>query len=174
MHLLVVGQRYETDCSNQEVGARVDMLTENGNVLQVFIPEIAPVEVNIVLTGTVTCGILVKNSAIHLVWCFKKDGLAPMMFETPFDVRVIKEKHYFDITDPEHRPLFTIHLVESDSQILKGLRAITMHKELAIKLMSAIQDQAASAKDSMPQTEQWMSNSVETLFAMSDKYVMGQ
>lgn len=174
MYLISVGSPYEIDCDDQDCGARVDILAQHENVLQIIMPDIQKVEVDVILNGSLSCGMLFKNSAINLLWRFKKDGLDPMFFETPFDVRLIEERMYIDITDVEFRPVFTIHLIESNSKICKGLRSITMHKDLALKLMSAVQDQAASFVESMPQNEQWKSYTIDTLFAMSDKYRMGE
>lgn len=172
-YIIAVGQKYPIEISD-ELGSVISFMSNRENALMLGVPEITKSEIRVLLNGKVTCGLLVKNSAILLLWQFQGESDRDVMyFETPFDIRLNDKKYFIDYENQDVRLLFTIHVVDSLTKTLVGLRAITMGPEQSLALLMAVQDQMASSQDSMPQFNLWRERPIHDLFDESVKRIMG-
>lgn len=168
--LFVVGKTYPIETTT-DVGAVINLQLKS---LLITVPDITDIELSSIMHGKASCGMLHKNSAIHLLWKFQGDhNKGPLIYETPFDVRIDEEKHFDDLETSDTRLLFSIHIVDTNSNKLVGLRSITWAPELSLAFLSAVQDQLVSHVDSKPQTDIWMKQDLITLAQSTKLWDMG-
>lgn len=101
-----------------------------------------------------------------ILWLFKfynSDGDTILVFDAPFDARLIhaKNRQLYDIDHPEQRLLIDPHAVDG-AGIVRALRALTLPPALTLEFLSAVQDQLASNEGDQ-QMQNWMKYSPEHL-----------
>lgn len=129
-------------------GAKADFLTTSGNRLLIGMPGIQRSEAQTIRKGRMKAG-FIKDGPL-ILWVFEFPG--NLIFECPFDTRIIPHdrRQLPDVTNERQRMFIDIHLVDSATNLVKGLRGITLPPKLSLDLLSAAQDQLADARDMAP------------------------
>lgn len=171
---LVLGERYPFKLPGTE-GAIADFLRPSVNRLVVAMPDITEQEVRAMRQGEIRGGFLFKNSAILFLWQFvDPDTNAPVLtLDSPFDARFIKDIRLDDITGAEDRLLVEGHIVDTATNIIKGLRAVTMPPDMTVAFLSAVQEQLSSQQSGTEQMQAWMAYQPVDLIKQTKMWVMG-
>ena len=116
-----------------------------------------------------------KNSAILFIWQFvDPDTNAPVLtLDSPFDARFIEDIRLDDITGAEDRLLVEGHIVDTSTNIIKGLRAVTMPPDMTVAFLSAVQEQLSSHQSGTEQIQAWMAYQPVDLIKQTKMWVMG-
>lgn len=129
-------------------GARADFLTNDGNLLLIGMPGVQRSEAQAIRKGRMKAG-FIKDGPL-LLWVFEFPG--DLIFDCPFDIRLIPKDRLWlpDMTNEQQRLLIDIHLVDSASNVVKGLRGVTLSPKLSMDFLAAAQDQIADARNMAP------------------------
>ncbi|OYQ37495.1 hypothetical protein CHU95_01120 [Niveispirillum lacus] len=124
-------------------GAVAEFLSRPLNVLAVALPGVTFAEELMVRGAPVMAGYIKDGPHIH--WVFK---IGDMLFDSPFDARLINREDLMihDLT-PETRLLVHIHLVDSNSQKLRAMRAVTLSPSLTKRFLCDAMDQLADVRE---------------------------
>lgn len=141
------GGQYPIRLGNSE-GAKADFLTTDGNLLLIGLPGIQRSEAQAIRNGQMRAG-FIKDGPL-ILWVFEFPG--DLIFDCPFDTRIVPEGRLSlpDITNNQQRLLVNIHLVDSATNVLKGIRGITLPSKLSLDFLSAAQDQLADTRPMTP------------------------
>lgn len=174
-YLLAVGSRYPLPVAGQE-GAAAHFLGQSGNVLQIALPNLSSTEEKIIRKGEMRMGLVIDQPLLLFVvaFYFKKED--PIILECPFDARLVPkdELRLDDVTDKEQRLLLEVHLVDSASGLLKGLRGITMAPGLTRDFLVAVQDQLVHTSDIAPVLAKYVNAPLEALPSLTQMYPCGK
>ncbi|MFC0712249.1 hypothetical protein, partial [Azorhizophilus paspali] len=79
---------------------------------------------------------------------FRAAGQKPIELDCPFDARLIPrdELSLPDITTGDQRLMVEVHVVDSATNTVRGLRGITLPPSITVAFLSAVQDQLAAAE----------------------------
>lgn len=172
--LVRVGEPYPLNVPTGE-GAVSDFLRDVGNRLIVTMPNIDKREAKSFKKGSMTCGLLAKNGAILLLWqFFDEKGRKVTTLDSPFQSKIIPDINLHNINSSVDRLLIDVHVVDTATNLVKGLRAITMPPELTLKFLSAVQDQLAHHGNGEAQIQAWQRYQPEELTKTTAMYIMGQ
>lgn len=172
MITLAVNQPYPFPLPGAD-GAVADFLRQSGNRLLITMPGISEREARVMRTGALHSGMLVGNGAILLLWQFRDKHNKPVItLDSPFDARVIQDINWHNIDNTEQRLVIDAHIVDSDTNIIRGLRAVTMPPTLTLAFFSAVQDQLA-AHGGDAQWRIWMQSQPVELFKSIRTHIMG-
>lgn len=129
-------------------GAKADFLTKDRNLLLIGMPGIQRSEAQAIRNGWMKAG-FIKDGPL-ILWVFEFPG--DLIFDCPFDTRIIPKDRLSlpDITNNQQRLLVDIHLVDSATNVLKGIRGITLPSKLSLDFLSAAQDQLADTRPMAP------------------------
>lgn len=152
---LVVNQQYPFKLPFGE-GAVADFLRPSSNRLLILMSNISSVECKILRSGEIRCGFLSKNGAILFLWQFIEKGKPVITLDSPFDARLIPDIQLYDVDDKITRLVVDVHIVDSATKIVRGLRSITMPPGLTLDFLSAVQDQISSNISGKEQLQEWM------------------
>lgn len=144
---LAVGQKYPLRLASAE-GAAAHFLGRGGSILQVAMPDMVPSETKLLRHGSLRAGLHVDGPLIVLMFDFRAAGQRPIELDCPFDARLIQRDALFvpDITNQEQRLMVEVHIVDSATKIVRGLRGVTLSPAFTLAFLSAVQDQLASAE----------------------------
>ena len=119
---------------------------EGHDFLQVCMPDISRSEAIQIRKGKLKAGLIHDGPLI--LWLFQFGG--DLMFECAFDARLIApgRRNLPHVTNERQRFCFDIHLVDTATNAIRGLRTITLSTALTLKFFAAVQDQLA---DDRPQ-----------------------
>ena len=170
--LLEVGRPYPDNLSVSE-GAISDFLRPSVNRLIIAMPNISAIEEKGLRKGVMRGGMLAKNGAILFVWQFYEKGKLTLSLDSPFDARVIHDIQFYDITTSETRLAIEVHIVDSATKIIKGLRFLTMPPGMTIEFLSAVQDQLANPNSGDDQWQKWMAQQPFELAKRTQMWLMG-
>ncbi len=173
MITLAVGEQYPNKMAASQEGARADFLNENSNILLISMPNIDKKELKALKKGQLECGLLVDDGGIMLVWRFSLNNKPVVTLDSFFNAKLIKEISLYDITNSEERLEIEVHVVDTETNIIKAIKLMTMPNDLTLAFMSAVQNQIAFSGDVNKQLNKWLSESIESLFSQSTKYRMG-
>lgn len=128
-------------------GASTQFLQKGANFLQIAMPGISRGEATQVRNGTVWAGF--KKDGPLIFWVFR---FGDLIFDCPFDARLIStdERDLPNIDNAETRYFFDIHLVDSQTNVIRGLRGITLPSELTRDFLCAVEEQLADIRDTGP------------------------
>lgn len=170
---LQVGCTYPRKIPGAE-GAIADFL-RSYNTLIIAMPEINKYEAQALKKGALQCGLLSKNGAVLLLWQFSdKQGRPILTLDSPFDARNIPDIKLHDVTNDKTRLLIDIHIIDSATNIIKGLRAVTMPPDLTIAFLSATQDQLTNVNNGDSQMKIWLQKEPNKIIVTTKKYLMGE
>lgn len=164
--LLARGQEYPFPYDAGAAGAAIQLLS-SGNILQVFLPGTSDAEESVVRFGKMEMGLIVDQPLLLLVVRFECFGMPypPLVLETTFDSRIVPDELFpFEHSDEAGtRLLLTVHLVDSASGVLKGLRAITTPPGLTQRLVEATREQLEHTGSMAPRLERYHGLPVDQL-----------
>lgn len=144
---LRVGEKYSLPVSAIE-GASANFLSKSGNILQICLPDLQKSEVHSIRKNTLKAGFIKDGSLI--LWLFKFDE--HLTFDCPFDVRLISKGDLalHDINSQNQRLLIDIHLIDTQTMIVKALRAVTLPPELTRNFLAEAQEQLIDTRPTEP------------------------
>lgn len=174
MVMFVVGETYPFKLPVGE-GAMADFLRPSLNRLLVLMPDIIEQEVQAMRKGQIRGGFLFKNNAILFLWQFldPENDQPVLTLDSPFDARLIDDIKLHDITSSESRLMIEVHIVDSATGRIKGLRGVSMPPDMTRAFLMAVQDQLSSPKSTMEQTMAWMAHQPVDLVKQTKMWVMG-
>lgn len=116
-------------------GAMAQFLTSSGNILQVLLPDATKEEIDLVSDGPVKAGLIIDGLLIYWVFQFGEH----LVFDSPFDARLIPDEAFctFDAHEKDVRLTMSIHLVDTQTNLIKGLRVMTLPAPLCQKFIVA-------------------------------------
>jgi hypothetical protein len=140
------GERYPLPIQAAD-GAAANFLGDH-NTLQIAMRGIQRSEANAIRKGTMKAGLIVDGPLI--LWVFEFPG--DLIFDCPFDARLIPKEvlRLPDITNGLQRLLIDIHLVDTATNVLRGIRAVTLPPALTRDFLAAVQDQLADTRNMAP------------------------
>ena len=150
---LEVGKNYSLSVSAIE-GASANFLSKSGNFLQICLPDLQKSEVRSIRKNTLQAG-LIKDGPL-ILWLFKFDE--ELTFDCPFDVRLISKSDLalHNIDNQNQRLSIDIHLVDTQTMILKALRAVTLSPELTRAFLLEVQEQLIDTRSTEPSLNKYM------------------
>ncbi|MGF9565583.1 hypothetical protein AAIH70_18905 [Neorhizobium sp. BT27B] len=133
-------------------GAAAHFLTDGGNILQVAMTNVTRSEARSIRSGPMKAGIIVDGSLIF--WVFE---FGMLIFDAPFDARIVPPEARWlpDIKSNQQRLAIEVHLVETSTMIVRGIRYVTLSPELTRRFLLAVQDQLADNRDATPYLTRW-------------------
>jgi hypothetical protein len=140
------GGRYPLPIRTTE-GAAANFLGDH-HTLQIGMRNIQRSEANAIRKGTMKVGLIVDGPLILWVFEFKGD----LIFDCPFDARLIPKEvlRLPDVSDGLQRMLIDIHLVDTATNTVRGIRAVTLPPGITRDFLAAVQDQLADARNIAP------------------------
>jgi len=128
-------------------GAAVNFLGDH-NTLQIAMRNIQRSEANAIRKGTLRAGLIVDGPLI--LWVFEFVG--DLIFDCPFDARLIPKSalRLPNITNDLQRLLVDIHLVETATNTVRAIRAVTLPPGITRDFLAAVQDQLADHRSMAP------------------------
>ncbi len=132
------GGQYPYPVATRE-GASTQFLMDGHDFLQVCMPNITRTEETQIRKGRLKAGLIQDGPLI--LWLFQFGD--KLIFECPFDARLIApgRRNLPNVTNDRQRFCFDIHLVDTATNTIRGLRAITLPTGLTVKFFAAVQDQ---------------------------------
>ena len=155
-------------------GAVSDFLRPASNRLLITMKDISNAEAKVLKKGEMRGGLLAKNGAILFLWQFREKGKPVFTFDSPFDARVIHDIQLYNIENKETRLAIDIHIVDSESKMVRGLRSITMPPGFTIEFLSAVQDQITNHNSGEQQYQQWMASQPYELAHQTNMWLLGK
>lgn len=124
-------------------GAAANFLTDTGNLLQIGMPNVARSEARAIRNEPMKAGFIVDGSLI--LWVFQ---FGTLIFDAPFDARIVPTHARWlpDIENDHQRLAIDVHLVDTATNILRGLRHVTLSPALTRRFLIAVQDQLADPR----------------------------
>ena len=129
---LVIGERFDHDIPDDGMC----VILNSGAPLIVFNYSLTPREIKAFQDGDCSFGLFTEKDLIFLL--FKIDGFMEWS-DLAFTIHLAGDERIDD--DPSYLP-FSLVLVESQTQIIKGLRMVTVSPAFRNQLVSAIDNQA--------------------------------
>lgn len=171
MNKIERGGSYPIRLRNME-GAKADFLTTGGNLLLIGMPGIQRSEAQAIRNGKMKAG-FIKDGPL-LLWVFEFPG--NLIFDCPFDIRIIPKDrlHLPDVINGEQRLYIDIHLVDSATNLVKGLRGITLPPKLSLDFLSAAHDQLADNRSMTPALARYNAMDILRLPKLADVQVCGK
>lgn len=172
--MLTLGMNYPLqDCTQYSDGAIAEFLRE-GNTLLVVANNLNMQEIDALTEGDVYCGVLYKNGCLIITVQFHdKNDNALFTFDAPFDSRLIPSIKLPNINNDAERLGVNIHIVDTSTNTLKGLRFITLSAKTTLDLFKAVQEQLSSVVPFNVQYAEWLKKEPYQLFNMSNPLQMG-
>lgn len=155
-------------------GAVSDFLRPSSNRLLIVMPDISNAEAKAFRKGEMRGGLLAKNGALLFIWQFLVKGKPVISLDSPFDARLIPDVQLYNVDSKETRLAIDVHIVDSASKIIKGLRAISMPPGFSIEFLSAVQDQISSQNNGEQQLQQWMTYQPHELSKQTHMWLLGK
>ena len=173
--VLVVGSRYPLLYPMHvpsSGGASAQFLTDAGHYLQVLLPHAREDEILQITSGVVKAGLIVDGPLIYWLFKFGQD----MEFDCPFDARIIPDASFntSDLYEVEDRLLMTVHVVDTATGKLVGLRAITLPKALCQRFVVAAKLQRERKGSMQPTLQKYLSVPLAKLIKKHKMHRCGQ
>lgn len=133
-------------------GAAANFLTDGGNLLQIAMPNLTRSEARSIRNDPMKAGIIVDGPLI--LWVFQ---FGMLIFDAPFDARIIPAHARWlpDIENGQQRFAIEVHLVDTATMIVRGIRYVTLSPELTRRFLLAVQEQLADQRDITPYLTRW-------------------
>ena len=145
MNLIRIEQeeRYPLPIRTDE-GAAANFLGDH-NTLQIGMGGIQRSEANAIRKGTMKAGLIVDGPLI--LWVFEFAG--DLIFDCPFDARLIPKEvlRLPDVTSDLQRLLVDIHLVDTATHTVRGIRAVTLPPGITRDFLAAVRNQLADPRN---------------------------
>jgi hypothetical protein len=169
---LALGSQYPARLPGTE-GAHADFLRQSGNTLYVLMPGIDKREQKSLKRGQIRCGMLADGPDILLLWQFSDEKGRPVLtLDSPFDARKIPDRKLHNITNDQQRLAINLIAVDTQTNIIKALRLVTMPPTLTTELLSAVQTQIASGTNGTMMVE-WMASDPTELARATSMALIG-
>jgi hypothetical protein len=164
------GRTYPIRIGNMD-GAKADFLTTDGNIMLIGMPGIHQSEAQAVRNGTVKAG-FIKDGPL-ILWVFEFEG--GLIFDCPFDARLIPSDRLYlpQLTGDQHHLYVEIHLVDSTTNVVRGLRGVTLPPSLSRDFLEAASDQLADVRDIDRAIERYRATDILCLPALAAVQVCG-
>jgi hypothetical protein len=172
--LLNVGGDYPLK-RNAAEGLTANLLLKTGGHAQIVLDGISKEEEAVLRKGVIKAGILYDSGAMLIIFQFYKNNKPFFTFDAPFDIRILPPdvRDLPDINKPVDRLAFDIHIVDSQTNTIRGLRYITMSPDMTLFFLSSVQDQLASLQNGDAVHALWLQHDPAVLFGMSKKWTLG-
>jgi hypothetical protein len=171
--LLHVGGRYPLPLRVRKSasGAAANFLGAT-NVLQVAMPSLIRSEILAVRKGPMKVG-LIKDGPLLLL-LFEFDG--GIIMDCPFDVRILPADilNLPDVENELQRLYVEVHLVDSETMVLRGLRGVTLPPALTQEFLIAARHQLADDRDVGTYLAKYYQLPITTLRAMTGMQLCGK
>ena len=133
-------------------GAAAEFLRTDGHVLQIGLPNLQPSEIKVIRKATVKAGFV--NEGPLILWVFE---FGDIIFDCPFDARLIPRSLLSlpTIENDRQRLLIEVHLVDTATNILRGLRHVTLSPSLTRSFLAAVQEQIARSEPTDGALARW-------------------
>lgn len=143
---LARGKEYPLPIRAQE-GAAANFLTDGGNLLQIAMPNLMRSEARLIRNDPMKAGIIVDGPLI--LWVFQ---FGTIILDCPFDARIIPSHARWvpDIENEQQRLAIDVHLVDTATMIVRGIRYVTLSSSLTRRFLITVQDQLADQRDITP------------------------
>jgi hypothetical protein len=172
LNYIAVGENYPYLIPGQD-GALSEFLRAS-NTLIITLQGIDKREALALRKGNLFCGILAMNGAILFLWQFHdKKGRPVLTLDSPFESRVIQDINLHKIENSKQRLLIEVHIVDSITNKVIGLRALTMPPELTIEFLTKVQEQLSSIDNGEAQMQAWMTQQPNHLISRIKTHQMG-
>lgn len=128
-------------------GAAANFLTDSGNILQIGMPGLVETEVRSIRQDPMKAGIIVDGPLI--LWVFQ---FGTIILDAPFDARLIptEARTLPNIENQQQRLGIDVHLVDTATMIVRGIRYVTLPPTLTRRFLAAVQDQLADRREILP------------------------
>ena len=148
---LARGKEYPLPTRAHE-GAAAHFLTDGGNILQVAMPNLTRSKARSIRNGPMKAGMIVDGSLIF--WVFE---FGMLIFDAPFDARIVPPEARWlpDIKNDQQRLAIEVHLVDTATMIVRGIRYVTLSPELTRRFLLAFQEQLVDRRDITPFLTRW-------------------
>lgn len=173
MEVLVVGQKYNFPVPQYD-GAASDFLRRSGNRLLIALSGINDKEKKELRKSEIRGGIYARNGAILFIWQFLYKKKLIMTFDSPFDSRVIPDLQLYNVENNQTRLLIDVHIVDSSTNLICALRAVTMPNDMTLAFFSAVQDQLSSKASGEKQLQSWLNTDLKILSKETKMYCLGE
>lgn len=171
-HFMALGRggQYPYPVATRE-GASAQFLMYGHDFLQVCMPDITRTEATQIRKGKLKAGLIQDGPLI--LWLFQFGG--ELIFECPFDARLIAPERLNlpNVTNDQQRFFFDIHLVDTATNIIRGLRAVTLPTGLTVKFFAAVQDQLADRRAQDAYLRKYQQMSLPSLAQLAKLEVCG-
>ncbi|TAY24461.1 hypothetical protein ELH92_25905 [Rhizobium ruizarguesonis] len=147
MVMIERGKKYPLPLGVVE-GAMANFLMDGGNSLLIGMPDIQRSEAQVIMKGPMKAG-FIKDGPL-ILWVFEFAG--NLIFDCPFDARIIPKDRLTlpDVANDQQRLLIDIHLVDTASKLVNGIKVITLSPKLSLDFLLAAQDQIADTRGMAP------------------------
>lgn len=164
------GGQYPYPVASRE-GTSAQFLMDGHDFLQVCMPDITRTEATQIRKGRLKAGLIQDGPLI--LWLFEFGG--ELIFECPFDARLIAHQRLRlpDVTNDRQRFCFDIHLVDTATNTIRGLRAMTLPTGLTLRFFTAVQDQLADRRAQDAYLRKYQQMSLPSLVQLAKLEVCG-
>ncbi len=140
------GEQYPLPVRAYE-GAAANFLTDGGNILQIAMPNLIRSEARSIRNDPMKAGIIVEGPLI--LWVFQ---FGTIILDCPFDARIIPEQaRWLPDLENEHQRLgVDVHLVDTATMVLRGIRYVTLSPFLTRHFLMAVQHQLSDKRSIEP------------------------
>ena len=152
-------------------GASAQFLMAGHDFLQVCMPDISRTEAIQIRKGRLKAGLIHDGPLILWLFQFGDD----LTFECPFDARLIAPGGLSlpNVTNERQRFCFDIHVVDTATNTIRGLRTITLSTGLTLKFFAAVQDQLAENRPQDAYLRKYQHMSLPSLAQLAKLEVCG-
>lgn len=157
------GESYPLPIRARE-GAAANFLTDSGNLLQIAVPHLMRSEARSIRNDPMKAGIIVDGPLI--LWVFQ---FGTIIFDCPFDARIIPthERWLPNIENDRQRLGIDVHLVDTATMVVRGIRYVTLSPSLTRRFLLAVQDQLADQRSVEPCLTRWKTTPITRLPALA-------
>ena len=148
MTKIEIGGRYPLQLHGNE-GASAQLLIKDGGFIQIALPGMTNAEEKALRYGTMRAGVFVQQPFIALILKFQRKRTDPVILECPFDSRPIPDhaREFPNINNSHERLAVDLHIIDSETMIVRGLRFVTLAPGTTRDFLSAVQDQLSYHRD---------------------------
>lgn len=138
---LGVGEQYPLPYQKDYCGGRLQMFQDNSNVLQIMMPQMIQSEIKALRKGDVRVGLIVDGFLIVMMFEFKAKP-EPIILDCSINAKLIPNEEFTLIkAEGEERLPLQVHVIDSATGVVKGLRMFTLTPVVYADLVKAIEAQ---------------------------------
>lgn len=135
-------------------GSSANFLIRGGSILQIGLPGILRSEELAIRSGPM-CGGFIHDGP-YILWVFTFGNI---ILECPYDIRKVRRDLLAlpDVKTAQTRLVIGVHLVDTLSNILRGLRYVTVPPDLTLNFLDAAQNQFCDLRSTAKQAARYES-----------------